>query len=92
MLAGIETIILQLIRRVGRAGGSTFSANSLATVERETWRQIRKELESKGVPSALIREKKQIIVSLLQRAVVSEASTAGSLSDVDEEDETSRIA
>jgi len=92
MLAGIETIILQLIRRVGRAGGSTFSANSLATVERETWRQIRKELESKGVPSALIREKKQIIVSLIQRAVVSEASTAGSLPDLDEENEASRIA
>jgi len=92
MLARIEAIILQLIHRMGRAGGSTFSANSLATVEMETWRQIRKELESKGVPSALIREKKQIIVSLIQRAVVSEASTVGSLPDVDEEDEASRIA
>lgn len=72
--ARVEEKLNQLIAelRAGKREGSvvtTDSINSLSTEDKETWRQLRRELEDIGIAVAVIKQHQHFIVSWLENAV-----------------------
>ena len=57
--------------RSGLRADSVVSDSSASLGEKETWRQLRRELREAGIPESVIKEKKFFIVSWFQEAMAS---------------------